>query len=157
MRIRKHEPTDYEQLAELRWLLKASDGGKNNPAERAAFSRAYREQLRDSDTLGDTVHFVIEDGPRLVGAVTLRLVRKEHSPGDEPGIWGYVTNTFVRPAYRNRGLGRDLLGFAIDWATDIRLELLIVWPSEQSYSFYRRAGFRGDSDPLELVLTSFSG
>jgi len=28
------------------------------------------------------------------------------------------------------------------------LELLIVWPSDQSYPFYERAGFRRETDPL---------
>ena len=152
MRIRAHEPTDHAQLAELRWLLKAGDHPAASDDEREVFCRDYCEQLRESDGLGDTVHWVIEDDRQLVGGLTIRIVRKELSPGRDPGKWGYVTNTFVRAEWRGRSLGSDLLHRAIAWATKERLELLIVWPSELNYPFYRRAGFRGDTDPLELVL-----
>ncbi len=37
------------------------------------------------------------------------------------------------------------------------LELLIVWPSDASYPFYRRAGFKGCDDPLQLVLNADNG
>ncbi len=40
----------------------------------------------------------------------------------------------------------------IDWALEQRLELLIVWPSERSVSFYRRAGFAPSAEMLELHL-----
>ena len=32
------------------------------------------------------------------------------------------------------------------------LGVLVVWPSDRAHPFYRRAGFAGDSDPLELQL-----
>lgn len=152
MQIKVHKPTDFQQLAELRWILKAEEDSGIAHVEQASFIRNYCDQLKLSESIGDTVHWVIEDPPILVGALTIRIVRKELSPGSEAGAWGYLTNVFVREDFRARGIGSQLLNQAIGWAVDQHLELLIVWPSERSYSFYRRAGFVGESDPLELVL-----
>ncbi|MEM9046202.1 MAG: GNAT family N-acetyltransferase [Pseudomonadota bacterium] len=152
MQIRTHTPSDYQQLAELRWLLKAEDEPTLSDSDRDRFARDYGEQLRLSDALGDTVHWVIDDMPLLSAAVTIRVVRKELSPHADTAAWGYLTNMFVRKGLRGRGLGTELLKHAVDWAAAKDLELLIVWPSERSYAFYRRAGFCGESDPLELLL-----
>ncbi|MEM8793230.1 MAG: GNAT family N-acetyltransferase [Pseudomonadota bacterium] len=153
MRIRQHQADDFRQLADLRWLLKTGDGTIDPGVDRAAFLDDYLEDLRSSDQAGDTVHWVIEDRDRLIGSMTIRTVRKELSPGEAPGAWGYLTNSFVRPEMRGLGHGTELLARAISWSRARRLELLIVWPSERSYAFYRRAGFSGQSDPLQLSLT----
>ena len=152
MQIRRHIPGDFTQLARLRWLLKMGDHNSEPSSEQSAFTRDYCDQLRASEALGDTVHFVVEDQSRLLGAVTIRVVRKELSPGAKPDAWGYVTNTFVLAEHRQRGVGTALLNGAIAWAADSGLELLIVWPSERSVSFYRRAGFEGQTAPLERIL-----
>ncbi len=52
----------------------------------------------------------------------------------------------------NCDLGTRLLNGVKSWAADLGLDLLIVWPSEASYRFYRRAGFQGRDDPLVLYL-----
>ena len=152
--IRPHRSADYEQLAELRWLLKADGDSHTDDTQKSEFFGKYLQQLQMSDELGDTIHWVIDDDARLVGVTTIRVVRKELSPVKEPSTWGYLTNTFVRADWRGRGHGTQLLKRAINWAGEQGLELLLVWPSEASYQYYRRAGFSGESDPLELVLTS---
>ena len=72
-------------------------------------------------------------------------------------IWGYLTNSIVIPEKRNQGLGSRSLESIKSWAFELGLELLIVWPSEASYPFYRRAGFKGRDDPLELMLNPDGG
>ena len=156
MQIRAHNQTDFDQLAELRWLLKASDDPTVSQTEQHSFKRSFCKQLQLSESLGDSIHWGIDDQPKLAGALTIRVVRKELSPSCETGASGYLTNTFVRKDLRGRGLGSQLLKRAIGWANEEHLELLIVWPSEHSYPFYRRAGFRGESDPLELALQNTS-
>lgn len=151
MEIRVGRSTDFEHLAELRWLLKTEDHPETPDAKRA-FCRAYCQQLQSSETLGDTVHFVVDHERALLGALTIRIVRKELSPGRDANAWGYLTNVYVREDWRNQSVGSKLLRYAIHWCEKHPLELLIVWPSDRSYSFYTRLGFAGESDPLERVL-----
>ena len=65
---------------------------------------------------------------------------------------GYLTNVYVLPDRRNQGVGARILAEVKGWAKEAGLELLIVWPSDKSRAFYRRAGFTGRDDPLQLML-----
>ena len=120
MQIRVHSVSDFEQLAELRWLLKAEDS-IDKPLGKTEFCRDYCKQLRSSETLGDTINFVIEDAQTLAAALTIRIVRKELSPGRAVGAWGYLTNVIVREKCRDRGLGTRLLKYAVRWSVEKRL------------------------------------
>jgi len=51
----------------------------------------------------------------------------------------------------NGGLGR-LLSAVIDWARGQEMELLHVWPSDPSRSFYERAGFIASPESMELIF-----
>jgi ribosomal protein S18 acetylase RimI-like enzyme len=101
-----------------------------------------------------------EDGS-LGGCMYLQCVDKVPSPGSLQEAWGYVTNAFISPELRGAGIGKSLLSLLIDTGRERNLELLLVWPSEEATSFYRRAGFRsvlevhatpGDEPPLEMLL-----
>ena len=61
---------------------------------------------------------------------------------------GYVTNVYTRPEQRGRGIGTALLEQVTAWAVEHDIELLVVWPSEESVGFYERAGFVSGRDPL---------
>lgn len=74
-------------------------------------------------------------------------------PRDRVGPWGYVTGVFTRPEARNAGVGRRLLDHVIAWAKARPLHLLLLWPSERSVPFYRRAGFVGSPEAHELAFT----
>jgi GNAT superfamily N-acetyltransferase len=152
MEIRRHTSSDYHAIAELRWQLKASEAPGLDGQRKREFLSRYLKHLQDCDKEGRTVHWLIDDGGTVLGVMTVRIVQKEPSPVEESESWGYLTNSVVIPEKRNLGLGSQLLEAVKFWATDLGLELLVVWPSEASYSFYRRAGFKGRDDPLELLL-----
>ena len=97
----------------------------------------------------------------LCRCMYLQCVEQVPTPGEIERGWGYVTNSYVSSERRGHGIGREILEFLTDVARARKLELLIVWPSEESVSLYKRAGFRPASDvhnrpndypPLELEL-----
>ena len=157
MKTRPHTSLDYPAIAELRWHFKTDEVHRLDGHRKREFIDRYQRHLEESDQEGRTVHWLIDDDGAVAGVMTVRIVQKEPSPGRESGSWGYLTNSFVTPEKRNRGLGTQLLEAIKSWATDLGLELLIVWPSEASYPFYRRAGFEGRDDPLELMLNADDG
>ena len=154
MQIRPHTSSDYPAIAELRWLLKTDDGRMSTDHCKREFIELYLWHLEESDRDARTLHWLIDDDGVIAGVMTVRIVQKEPSPGEESGSWGYLTNSYVIRKKRNCGLGTRLLESIKSWATNLGLELLIVWPSEASYPFYRRAGFKGCNDPLQLVLNA---
>jgi GNAT superfamily N-acetyltransferase len=55
--------------------------------------------------------------------------------------WGYVGNVFVREDARNRGIGSELLVALIDAADERGYAQLLLTPSSDAQSFFRRLGF----------------
>lgn len=154
MKFRLHTPQDYASIAELRWILKGNDDNSGTASVKDAFVERYMEHLRACDQEGATYHWIAEADDDVIGIMTVRRVLKEPSPISSTTCWGYLTNSIVDPVHRNLGVGSDLLSSIKRWATDECFELIVVWPSERSYPFYRRAGFEGQEDPLVLSLQS---
>ena len=61
-----------------------------------------------------------------------------------------MTNTFTMREFRNQGVGAAFLDAVVEWGRYQDWELLIVWPSEESISLYRRAGFQKGKEEMEL-------
>ena len=63
-----------------------------------------------------------------------------------------MTNVYTKPAYRNQGIGTTLMQQTLAWAKSQDMALLIVSPSERSIPFYRRAGFKDESEFMQATL-----
>jgi len=156
--VRYAEPEDAAELARLRWEFRPED---QPDQELEDFSLEFGEWLAEA-LASDWMAAVADDNGALVGCMFLRSVSKVPNPGARDRAWGYLTNSYVAPTHRGRGVGARLLDLLIAGSRDLGHEFLIVWPSEEAVSFYGRAGFRevaevhaggDDYPPLELTLT----
>jgi GNAT superfamily N-acetyltransferase len=150
-RIELATADDIPELARLRWELYAEHDGM--PAESfedylGRFARFAARALASDDWLA----WVARGDERLVGAMWLQTVRRVPVPGKRAGPIGYLTNVYVVPELRDRGLGADLLERVRLWCRELGCSLVIVWPTERSRSFYRRGGFDRPDEPLVLDL-----
>jgi len=142
---------DAPELAKLRWGLRTDDALTFDEGEKARFIQNFVAWMnRSSDK--DLVHWVAERDGGLIAVMSVRVVHKLPSPEEFEGKIGYLANSYVRPEYRNRGVGTALLAAVKQWALSEKLELLVVWPSELAHSFYERAGYRRYDDPVVLKL-----
>ena len=144
--------SDIAALADLRWRLKMEDGETTDQSAYDRYVKEYRERLGSDFRAGEVVHWVAVDKDRLVANMSVIIVTKIPAPGRPHAQWGYLTNCYARPEVRNRGVGGGLLGAVKSWAKSEQLEMLTVWPSDDAYSFYQRAGFKRPPDPLVLDL-----
>ena len=143
---------DLPQIADLRWRLRVDDAPVS---DRGAYDRFVADFIRicsEEWRAEDIIHWIATDGEQVLAIMSVALIRKLPSPENLRGRWGYITNSYVLPAARNAGIGRQLLAAIEHWARAEDFELLLVWPSERAYPFYDRAGFRRYSDPLVLRL-----
>jgi GNAT superfamily N-acetyltransferase len=157
--VRRAELRDARELARLRWESRPDDQPDQDLHD---FSREFEHWLAGA-LASDWMAAVADEGSgALVGCVFLRSVSKVPNPGARDRVWGYVTNSYVTPTHRGRGVGGRLLQVVIAAARERGHEFLIVWPSEDALSLYGRAGFREVADvhggpddypPLELVLS----
>ena len=152
--FRLADPRDALQLADLRWRLKTDDSLDFSMTERNDFVAAFTAFTESASGRQDQpfFHCVAELEGRLIAVMSVRKVLKVPSPERLDGCWGYLTNCYTLPDYRNRGIGTNLLNAIKEWSKEQELELLVVWPSDRSYRFYERSGFYRDPDPLVLKI-----
>lgn len=104
---------------------------------------------------GRWTYWVAADDATIVSHIFIQHIPKVPKPNRLDDALGYVTNVYTRPAYRNRGIGTQLMARVLGWAAEQDLESLIVWPSEASVPFYVRAGFQGSTDMLEYLVRPY--
>lgn len=152
VRIRLARESDAAALAALRWEFRA-EGGEPPAVPYAEFSAHYAAFLRAGLAGRERGHVVAEaaDGA-LLGHTVCQVVPLVPRPCRLNDACGVITDNYVRPAYRDGGVGAALLAGTVEWARTRDLETVIVWPSERARPFYARHGFSDRSEVMELVL-----
>jgi GNAT superfamily N-acetyltransferase len=142
--IRRAGDADLAAVARLRRESSVEqDGGHADPSFEERFGAWYaRESSR-------RVAWLAEADGRPVGAMNLSVFERMPRPGRPPSRWGYLGNAFVLAAYRNQGIGRQLLDALLGYASENGFARVVLSPSERAIPFYARAGF-GPADALML-------
>lgn len=138
---------DLATLAELRATFTYEDL-ETLPPQRQDYAAAFRATVGEGIASGRWVVWLADADGDIVAHVFVGLIEKIPRPTREHRFIGYVTNVYTRPGHRGRGIGAELLARVVEWATAHDVELLVVWPSEESVSFYERVGFASGRDPL---------
>ena len=94
--------------------------------------------------------WVVDDGKQLLGHVCMQLFEKIPNPVNEPEAHAYLTNFYVLPEMRGRGLGRKLLNKAPSWCRAQGADAVMLWATAESKSLYTRCGLLQPADILEL-------
>ena len=157
--IRSATLLDVPELAHLRWEFHQAS---NSDETKKDFVLRCTKWLESALSSGQWQFIVASEKiGSILGFVFLQLIEKVPSPGEANGAWGYVTNSYIRPSHRGAGIGGLILEKVITKAKSLDLELLLVWPSVEAASFYRRYGFEDtesahdhpeDYPPMELVF-----
>jgi GNAT superfamily N-acetyltransferase len=85
---------------------------------------------------------------QAVGMMSMGLFERMPKPGTVTSYWGYLSNAFVVPDYRNAGVGRMLLEALLAYARAEGLHRVVLHPSDRAIPFYQRAGF----SPADMLL-----
>jgi hypothetical protein len=147
--IRRAVPDDARRLAELRWEFRSA---KTTPVEpEADFVARCADWMRDAIATGVWHVWIAVDGTTIVGQVWTHLIPKLPNPALEREQHLYISNMFVTPAARG-GVGTRLLDAALAFATDQRVDRVILWPSDRGRAMYQRRGFAAPDDLFELEV-----
>jgi GNAT superfamily N-acetyltransferase len=150
--IRRAGAGDTPALAALRWRFKVEEGEEAGARDEAEFVADCTQWLR-SRLAGPWRAWLAEVDGRACEHVFLCLVEKVPSPFAGAEALGYVTNFYVTPEQRDRGLGRALLDEMTAYARTHRLDTMVVWPSERSAPLYVRCGFERPAELLEQQIS----
>ncbi len=132
---------DLPVLAQMRWDFRMEDQAAASRHSQAEFLTAYIDFLQEGLATGRWAFWVAEVEGQVVAHMFVQIIPKVPKPNALADRFGYLTNVYTRPAFRNRGIGEVLLAAVQAWALAADLEMLVVWPSQRSSSFYQRAGF----------------
>lgn len=142
--IRRAGDADLAAITQLRreWTQE-QDGGQPDADFEARLAAWFaRESAR-------RITWLAEAASRPVGMMNLAIFERMPRPGHEPSCWGYLGNAFILAAYRNQGIGTQLLHAVLRYADENDLARVVLSPSDRAISLYERAGF-GPADSLML-------
>jgi GNAT superfamily N-acetyltransferase len=151
LRVRLAMSDDCRALAEMRYRFRAETESVTETKSR--FVQRCTSWMKKRFRVGSCPWrcWVLDDGKQLLGHVCVQLFEKIPNPvRDEPELNAYVTNFYVVPEMRDRGLGKRLLNKALSWCHARGTDAVILWASPASKSFYRRCGFVAPSDIFEF-------
>jgi GNAT superfamily N-acetyltransferase len=146
--IRLARRDDIEQLVEMRQDFTFEDFDPSAAAIRPRYEADCRAFLSDAITSGKWHIWIAEVGERIASHAFVALIDKVPRPIRENARIAYLTNVYTRPDFRGRGIGAQIIRRAQAAAREADVELIIVWPSDESVDFYKREGFEEPDEPL---------
>jgi len=155
-----HEPT-YRELTqseiaiaqELRALMiREMGGGTNDPDIAHPMWRQYYDEFYRSRMAQDRAAlFLAEVDERPIGVAAVYMLTNHRSE-----IFGflsaYVSNVWVEPQWRRRGIASRLTRMAVEWARQHGCEVIRLRSSKMGRPVYAGLGFV-ESDEMELRLS----
>jgi GNAT superfamily N-acetyltransferase len=146
-RIRAATEADIDQLARLRWQLYTERGPHDEPFD--AYAHRFTEFARDALAREEWQAWCAETNGRLIAAMWLQTVPRVPAPGrGDPRPIGYLTNAYVEPDHRSKGVGSRILHRLIAHCEAGGFELVLAFPAQDAYGFYEQQGFARPPDPV---------
>ena len=138
--LRRAVPADAAALAQLRYAFRSTLGSavENELDFLARTERWLDERLRTTAWLA---WLAAAPTTGVIGQCYLQVIEKIPNPVGEAEWIGYVTNVFVKPEWRGRGIASSLIDLALDHCNKQGAFSVILWPTDESRSLYVRNGF----------------
>lgn len=149
---RQATAADLDQLATLRWAFRTESDETNPKLSIDTFKKECKKFLADGLRSGQWTFWIAEKNGAIVSHAFIQKISMVPNPNRIQDQWGYVTNCYTTPEYRSQGIGSNLMEELISWAKSSDLELLIVWPSDESVEYYKKLGFTKKNDILQMPL-----
>jgi GNAT superfamily N-acetyltransferase len=135
--IREAKPGDFDRVMELYAQLHPDDPVVEDGSDR----RVYDEILADRN-----LHlFVLEDDDGTVNATCYLNVVPNITRRASP--YGIIENVVTEAGLRNQGLGKRIIGHALQFAWDrgcYKVMLQTGSRRESTHNFYKACGFKAD-------------
>ena len=146
----------YERLTEartedfirLRIRQLREEGAKEETDLTPALRDYYKRHMAD----GTFVSWLAMDGDRIVGTSGMSFVEKPPYFGCPSGKIGLLSSMFTEPAYRRRGIARELLARVIEEAKAYGCGAVQITASDMGVLLYRSFGFVRNENFMQYKL-----
>jgi GNAT superfamily N-acetyltransferase len=157
MKCRTANESDVVTLAEMRWEFQVEDNDLPPIVSKTEFVEVCSDFLRQGLIQKNWVYWIAELEGEVVSHIFVQRVRGAPRPFWLNNAYGYVSNVYTKPAYRRRGIGSQLMQQVLNWARHQEIDVLIVSISEESVTFYERAGFTAKNEWMECLVKDYPG
>lgn len=144
-------PGDVETLATLRWRMEAERHPERAAGEApgADYLAAARQDIRPEIERGAHIAFLAEGDGQVVACAILIWWTMLPNLQSLHRKRGYVSSVYTDPAWRRRGIARQLMEQLIARAQEMGIDRLVLWASDMGRPLYLDQGFE-PSRALEL-------
>ncbi len=152
LEYRKATTSEIPQLAQMRWDFRKEDDDEPDVMTYAEFMESCAAFLLQGMHSEQWVYWVAMQHDVVVSHICIFRIQSVPRPCKDADYWGYMTNVYTKPAYRQQGIGSRLMKHAMQWAKTQGLALMIVSPSDAAIPFYQRAGFAHETEFMQYTF-----
>ena len=145
---RKLTEDDLDAFIRLRIAQLREEGAKEDIDLGPALEDYYGRHLAD----GTFVSWLALDGDRIVGTSGMSFAEKPPYFGCPNGKIGLLSSMYTDPAYRRRGIARELLRRVTEEARAFGCGAVQITASDMGVLLYTDFGFRKNPNFMQLSL-----
>lgn len=152
MKIRKASASDSK------WILHHRIGMFRDMGESEEYlteTKKLTEEYLTTDWTKDYLYFLVEDDSKIIGGCGISIFRIPPQLSQPTGIYAYLSNMFVEPEHRRKGVGKKLMEYIVNYCQEQQIGLLLLHASNEGLPLYRSLGFLASPKLLHLRTADY--
>lgn len=137
IKYRKLKEKDLDIFIEMRINQLREEGAKEDIDLRPALRDYYMRHMKD----GTFVSWIAEDEEKIIGTSGMSFVEKPPYFGCPSGKMGLLSSMFTNPAYRRKGIAKELLHRVVEEARNYGCGTVQITASDMGVKLYTAYGF----------------
>lgn len=148
IQYRKLTEKDLDIFIEMRINQLREEGAKEDIDLRPALRDYYMRHMKD----GTFVSWIAEDGGKIIGTSGMSFVEKPPYFGCPSGKMGLLSSMFTNPAYRRKGIAKELLHRVVEEAKNYGCGTVQITASDMGVKLYTAYGFTHNGNFMQYKL-----
>lgn len=148
IKYRKLKEKDLDIFIEMRINQLREEGAKEDADLRPALSDYYMRHMKD----GTFVSWIAEDEGKIIGTSGMSFVEKPPYFGCPSGKMGLLSSMFTNPAYRRKGIAKELLHRVVEEARNYGCGTVQITASDMGVKLYTAYGFVHNGNFMQYKL-----
>ena len=148
IKYRKLKEKDLDIFIEMRIKQLREEGAKEDADLRPALRDYYMRHMKD----GTFVSWIAEDEGKIIGTSGMSFVEKPPYFGCPSGKMGLLSSMFTNPAYRRKGIAKELLHRVVEEAKNYGCGTVQITASDMGVKLYTAYGFVHNGNFMQYKL-----
>ena len=148
IKYRKLKEKDLDIFIEMRIKQLREEGAKEDADLRPALRDYYMRHMKD----GTFVSWIAEDEGKIIGTSGMSFVEKPPYFGCPSGKMGLLSSMFTNPAYRRKGIAKELLHRVVEEARNYGCGTVQITASDMGVKLYTAYGFVHNGNFMQYKL-----